>query len=347
MDKSTKLYTKTGDNGTTSLAKIQNVAKDDDRVELLGIIDEFTSHLGVAKTMITKEELKAQLEDIQKNLMTIMAGIADSYNQEYKLKEDIITEIEQEIDRVEALFPRPKRFVLPGENPISAQLDVARTVVRRAERQMNTVDRKFSMDKNAKRYFNRLADYLYVNARYIDFLNENKNIAEINGDAAHKEQRGMATMNENQIISAVMEKLSFGEKKINLNIAKELINRIEEEAKKRGLNAVIAICGNDGNVIAVHVMDNSFLASFDIAMKKAYTSVAVKMSTKELGELAQPGGTFYGVDKADNNRLIIFGGGIPLKIGETIIGGLGISGGISEVDHSLAEFGAEEFIKLI
>ena len=67
-------------------------------------------------------------------------------------------------------------------------------------------------------------------------------------------------------------------------------------------------------------MDGAFLVSFDVATKKAYTSVAVKMSTQELSVLAQPGGTFYGVDKMDNGKIVIFGGGVPLKVGDTIIG---------------------------
>ena len=84
--------------------------------------------------------------------------------------------------------------------------------------------------------------------------------------------------------------------------------------------------------------DGAFLVSFDVALKKAYTSVAVKMSTMELSKLAQPGGTFYGVDKMDGGKIVIFGGGVPLKSGDTIIGGLGISGGTGEEDHSLAEY---------
>jgi len=108
---------------------------------------------------------------------------------------------------------------------------------------------------------------------------------------------------------------------------------------RKGLSAVIAVCGPDGNPVAIHVMDNAFLASFDIAMKKAYTSVAVKMSTRELGKLAMPGQTFYGIDKADNGRMIIFGGGVPLSIEGRIIGGLGVSGGTSEQDAEVADFG--------
>ena len=86
-------------------------------------------------------------------------------------------------------------------------------------------------------------------------------------------------------------------------------------------------------------MDGAYLVSYDVAVKKAYTSVAVKMSTRELGELAGPGGTFYGVDTLESGKIAIFGGGVPLKCGNTIIGGLGISGGTSEEDHSLAEYG--------
>ena len=127
--------------------------------------------------------------------------------------------------------------------------------------------------------------------------------------------------------------------RITLKKAKALIEKIEEESIRRGMNSVIAICGPEGNPIAVHVMDGAYLVSYDVAVKKAYTSVAVKMSTRELGELAGPGGTFYGVDKLESGKIAIFGGGVPLKCGNTIIGGLGISGGTSEEDHSLAEYG--------
>ena len=114
---------------------------------------------------------------------------------------------------------------------------------------------------------------------------------------------------------------------------------LHRPAVRRGQRAVIAVCNPEGNPVAVHVMDGAFLVSFDVAMKKAYTAVAVKMSTMELSKIAQPGGTFYGVDKLDGGKIVIFGGGIPLKSGNTIIGGLGISGGTGEEDHSLAEYG--------
>ena len=149
---------------------------------------------------------------------------------------------------------------------------------------------------------------------------------------------GNTDMNQDEaVIQAVLKRLGVSGR-ITLESAKKLIGKIEQEALHRGKKAVIAVCGPEGNPVAVHVMDGAFLVSFDVALKKAYTSVAVKMSTMELSKLAQPGGTFYGVDKMDGGKIVIFGGGVPLKSGDTIIGGLGISGGTGEEDHSLAEY---------
>lgn len=134
---------------------------------------------------------------------------------------------------------------------------------------------------------------------------------------------------------------------ITLQLAKQLMEIIEKRAEALGLKAVIALCNAHGNPIAVHCMDDAFLVSYDVATKKAYTSVAVKMSTMELSKIAQPGQTFYGVDKLDGGKIIIFGGGIPLKVDGKIVGGLGISGGTGEQDHDLAVFGEAAFQELI
>lgn len=134
---------------------------------------------------------------------------------------------------------------------------------------------------------------------------------------------------------------------ITLQLAKQLMEIIEKRAEAVGLKAVIALCNAHGNPIAVHCMDDAFLVSYDVATKKAYTSVAVKMSTMELSKIAQPGQTFYGVDKLDGGKIIIFGGGIPLKVNGKIVGGLGISGGTGEQDHDLAVFGEAAFQELI
>ena len=342
------IYTKGGDKGTTSLVHTKNVSKSDDRIQLVGTIDELTSHIGLVKSMLTNPDMIQNLEKIQSTLITLMAGIADPHKRDYRISDEETSFLEAEIDRLEGLFDRPKKFILPGGSRLSAETDVARTVARRGERALAAVSVKFGADNGAKKYMNRLADYLYVLARYIDAreMGQTKDGASGKEGSADKENlknRGnsMGQMEmpvSEAVIQEVLKRMGI-QGKITLDSAKRLIEAIEQEAQRRGKKAVIAVCSPDGNPIAVHVMDGAFLVSFDVAIKKAYTSVAVKMTTMELSALAQPGGTFYGLDKMDNGKIVIFGGGVPLKVGDTIIGGLGVSGGTGEEDHSLAEYG--------
>ena len=111
------------------------------------------------------------------------------------------------------------------------------------------------------------------------------------------------------MIQEVLKRMGI-QGRITLDSAKRLIEKIEQEALRRNKPSVIAVCSPDGNPVAVHVMDGSFLVSFEVALKKAYTSVAVKMSTMELSRLTQPGQTFYGLGKMSDN-IVIFGGGVP------------------------------------
>lgn len=354
------IYTKKGDYGLTSLLNSAQVSKTDDRIKLNGDIDELTSHLGLIKASHPKQDIKNEIERIQENLKVIMAGVADQYNREYKIPESDVTHLEEEINHIEELFPKITAFILPGANPLSAQIDIARAITRRVERYMIEAAKKYNIDGVARKYINRLSDYLYILARYTDFLMKDRETTSNpfnSGDNHNKGDQIMENTNykknnnlisKEDIVNAVINKIGVDSNRISLELAKKLIERIEEYSSSHGLNAVIAICGPDGNPIAVHVMDDAFLASFEIAMNKAYTSVAVKMSTQELSKLAQPGETFYGIDKADNGRMTIIGGGVPLKVSNRIIGGLGVSGGTAEEDNAIAEYGLkilEEIIK--
>ena len=167
-----KIYTKTGDRGTTSLANGISVSKSDVRIELLGTIDELNSQIGLAK-VLAEPSLKEQLSHIQRNLMQIMAGVADPRNLDYRFSADETETLEEEIDRVEQSFPRVKDFVLYGGCEKSARLDVARAVARRAERRFRKVEQNYGADAKAMQYINRLSDYLYVCARYADYRVEN------------------------------------------------------------------------------------------------------------------------------------------------------------------------------
>jgi len=342
------IYTKNGDRGTTDLIRSHNVAKSDDRISLVGTIDELTSHIGLCKSMISDRDTVRFLEKIQSTLITVMDGVADPYNNEYRLKEDKTELLEEEIDRLESLFERPEMSVLPGKTRLSAEIDVARTVARRAERALSLVSIRFGADSGAKKYMNRLADYLYILARYTGACE--------GGDTGRTEaaapiQAGIKKPAEGEksaeaLVQEVLRRMGV-QTRITLDTAKKLIGEIEKEAERQGKKAVIAVCSPDGNPVAVHVMDGAFLVSFDVAIKKAYTSVAVKMSTMELSRLAQPGGTFYGLDKMEGGKIVIFGGGVPLMSGDTVIGGLGVSGGTGEEDHALAEYGQKVLAEML
>ena len=188
--------------------------------------------------------------------------------------------------------------------------DIARAVARRAERDLAAVSVKFGADNGAKKYMNRLSDYLYIMARYTETTEQPVQNQEESRPSGGKEAEPVAAVQtpatSEAVIQEVLKRMGI-QGRITLDSAKRLIDKIEQEAARRGKKAVIAVCGPDGNPIAVHVMDGAFLVSFDVATKKAYTAVAVKMSTKELSILAQPGGTFYGVDKMDGGRIVIFG----------------------------------------
>ena len=337
------IYTANGDKGTTNLVHTKNVSKSDDRIQLVGTIDELNSHLGLIKSMMSEADDIRFIENIQRTLNAVCSGVADPFNREFRTEDDRTGQLEEEISRLEGLFHCPEEEnILPGSSRLSAELDIARAVARRAERDLAAVSVKFGADNGAKKYMNRLSDYLYIMARYMETteqpVQKKEEITPFGGKEAEPVAAVQTPMTDEAVIQEVLKRMGI-QGRITLDGAKRLIDKIEQEAKRRGKNAVIAVCGPDGNPVAVHVMDGAFLVSFDVATKKAYTAVAVKMSTKELAVLAQPGGTFFGVDKMDNGKIVIFGGGVPLKVGDTIIGGLGISGGTGEEDHSLAEYG--------
>ena len=339
------IYTKRGDRGITDMAHAGNISKSDDRIRLMGEADELNSHIELVKSMLHQSEILQLLERIQKNLDLIAAGVSNPYDRDCKVSEKETAVLEAETDKLEALCEKPVPEKLTGKSRLAAEIDIARTVARRTERCLAQVSVKFGADTESKRFLNRLSDYLYILARYIEYYSDLSvelsddhagtlaKTSDSNTDVLKK----TADINE-AVIQEVLKRMGI-QSRITLDTAKKLIGRLEQEAVRRGQRAVIAVCNPEGNPVAVHVMDGAFLVSFDVAMKKAYTAVAVKMSTMELSKIAQPGGTFYGVDKLDGGKIVIFGGGIPLKSGNTIIGGLGISGGTGEEDHSLAEYG--------
>ena len=135
--------------------------------------------------------------------------------------------------------------------------------------------------------------------------------------------------------------------KMTLSAAKKTIEAVEKKALEMGVKAVTAISDAGGNPIAVECMDDAFIASYDIAVNKAFTVVSLKMPTKNLATLAAPGGSLYGIQFTNNGKIIIFGGGEPLTNKDgVILGGLGVSGGTAEQDTLLGEYGKAFFESL-
>lgn len=392
-----EVYTGYGDKGMTDLSHTKNVSKSDDRICLMGSVEELMSHIGLVRVLIDDVDVVRMLEKISETLKKIIDGVSDPYNREFKVSEDRTELLEEEIGRMKEIFSGEKLPILPGDSRVAAEVDVTRAVARRAERELALVSVKFGSDTGAKKYMNRLSDYFYVLARYVDVAKikekkaeaaesvqgavrsenagteiventvnvaTNASVANAGGQDPQLAQKndvqafnvqdktvtttagGNTAMAQNDsmvantaMIQEVLKRMGI-QGRITLDSAKRLIEKIEQEALRRNKPSVIAVCTPDGNPVAVHVMDGSFLVSFDMAVKKAYTSVAVKMSTMELSRLTQPGQTFYGLGKMSDN-IVIFGGGVPLKVGDTIIGGLGISGGTGEEDNSLAEYGLQ------
>lgn len=135
---------------------------------------------------------------------------------------------------------------------------------------------------------------------------------------------------------------------MTLDLALVLTEKVKSKAREMGVNAVIAVSNAAGNPLSVQCMDDSYIASYDVAFNKAYTVVALKMPTTTLKELAQPGGSLYGIQFTNGGKIVIFGGGVPLyDRGGKIIGGLGVSGGSEAEDTALAEYGGQVFSSLI
>lgn len=145
-----------------------------------------------------------------------------------------------------------------------------------------------------------------------------------------------------RLVGTIIENLPSDS--ITLEKANELIAAVRERAAQMGVKAVVAVADKHTNPVSVQCMEDSYVASYDIAFNKAYTVTALKMPTTALKTLAAPGGSLYGIQFTNSGRIVIFGGGVPLydKNGN-IVGGLGVSGGSEEQDTALAEYGAQWF----
>jgi cob(I)alamin adenosyltransferase len=177
-----KIYTKTGDNGTTSLIGGTKVSKSHLRIEAYGTVDELNSYFGLCKDLLTDEKSIDILQEIQDRLFTIGSALACDPEKETKmkipdLKEADIGLLEKEIDKMNNILPAMKSFILPGGHPSISHLHIARCICRRAERCCVRLDlEKNEVEPIIIKYLNRLSDYLFMLARYTGQL---LNVADI------------------------------------------------------------------------------------------------------------------------------------------------------------------------
>lgn len=174
-----KIYTRTGDKGTTSLVSGTRVAKNHPRLDAYGTVDELNSHLGLLDAFCRRQSPAPDAASLDTllwvqhrlfDLGCMLATEEDSKWQPKTLADGDVTRLEEEIDRLDAVLPRMTAFILPGGTVASAQAQVARTVARRAERQMVTLSGQVTVAPPAMLFVNRLSDWLFVFARYLNHI---------------------------------------------------------------------------------------------------------------------------------------------------------------------------------
>jgi len=172
-----KIYTRTGDGGETSFLDGGRVPKSALRVEAYGEVDELNASIGVARTESTHEKIRTLLDEIQKDLFSVGAILADPKgelkSEKALLKPMNVERLEAQIDRTEDELPPLKQFILPGGSKGAAYLHHARSVCRRAERKIVELARNEPVPSTAVSYMNRLSDLLFVLAR---LENQHRNI---------------------------------------------------------------------------------------------------------------------------------------------------------------------------
>ena len=168
-----KVYTKTGDKGTTSLIGGTRVKKSDIRIESYGTVDELNSFIGLLATYVEEKETADLLAEIQNVLFNVGCNLAMGESFKKEIKESVVADaliehVENAIDRMQAAIPELKSFVIPGGSCSASTAHVCRTVCRRAERLIIALDENSEVDRNLMAYVNRLSDYFFVLSRYLN-----------------------------------------------------------------------------------------------------------------------------------------------------------------------------------
>lgn len=182
-----KIYTRTGDKGETSLFTGQRIAKNDPYIEAIGTVDECNCSIGAAVALMGSDgsfaKPKEQLTLIQHALFDVGAALAtprtrasDNKLQKTRFDHEATTLLEQWMDEMDAKLPELHSFILPGGDPCGAFLHLARSICRRAERLVVPLNKQADVSDHVLIYLNRLSDYLFILSRYVNFLTNQSEI---------------------------------------------------------------------------------------------------------------------------------------------------------------------------
>tara|TARA_B100000287_G_scaffold128_1_gene146 strand:- start:3946 stop:4485 length:540 start_codon:yes stop_codon:yes gene_type:complete len=171
----TKVTTKTGDKGKTALGDGSRVKKDSLRVHCLGSIDELNSSIGLASVMLPVKPI-IDLKSVQNDLLNIGAEISMPGSKKKFLNKDRILFLEKEIESINKDLPPLEEFILPGGNDLCSRIHMARSICRRAERDLVSLNSKEQISPEVLKYINRLSDYLFVVARLLIQISDSDEI---------------------------------------------------------------------------------------------------------------------------------------------------------------------------
>jgi cob(I)alamin adenosyltransferase len=257
--------------------------------------------------------LQAELIDV----MTLLATPPGIQPPVARLTASQVERLERKIDAYEEEQLLTGQFIRPGGSFSSAALHLARTIIRRAERQLVGLAREKQVDSLLLRYLNRLSDLLYVMAR----IDEQREIRRLVMSAV---QTGPIGRPAEQVAA------------LTLATTDAMVEAGMRRAEAIGVPMVIAVVDAGGNMLEMRRMDGALLVSVTLAPHKAVTAAAMRMPTAQLSALAQPGGPLFGIDQGLPNITLV-GGGLPVTLGGVVVGGVGVSGGYVEQDIGVAQ----------
>lgn len=315
------IYTRTGDAGDTGLFGGSRVPKQSLRVEAYGTVDEANAALGAAKASLPAGPWRIRVHEVQQRMFVLAAELASDERGAAtlagRIDEDDVVALERLIDDCLAITGPQREFVVPGRDARSGAFHQARTVVRRAERQVLRLAEVEPVRPELITYLNRLSDAVYALARLAETWRDQE-LEQLVRDQVAK------------LFAAPQP--APGARCFDLAAVKQVAERAEARAVELGVAVVVAAVDAAGGLMLLHRMGDALLASTDVAINKAWSAAAFRTTTAALGRLAADGGPLPGLGNTNAGRVVLFGGGVPVFDGDRLVGAVGISGGTVEQD---------------